>query len=182
MNTCKTVALLTLLGLAGCDAPRPPQRAAQPTVPAQVDGTAVRGDCRRLYGEFLAEADRAAALLQTHPNREALRAMSTRLHDLVNRAGEGAASNDSMNPLVEEGRLAIRFFDACLKVANYQARRTDVTPEKAQSYIDKTCDANLPVMRQALKRLRDKFAAEAAGTSAGPDKPSGVNVQNPDTR
>jgi hypothetical protein len=182
MNTLKRVVLPALLCLAGCDAPPPPQPVAESAVPAQADAASARGESRRLYREFLAEADRAVTLLQTHPNRDALRDMSARLHELVNRAGEGAASNDAMNQLVEEGRMAVRFVDACLKVANYQARRTDVSPEKAKSYVDKTCDANLPVLRQALGGLRAKFEAEDAANSAPPDKPSGANVQDSETR
>jgi len=182
MNTFRTVGLWTLFCLVGCDAPPPPRPPAEPAVAPQAAVAAARSESWRLYGEFLAEADRAVALLQTHPSREALRDMSTRLHDLVNRAGEGAASNDTMGQLVDEGRMAIRFLDACLKVANYQARRNDVSPEKAKSYVDKTCDANLPVMRQALGRLRTKFEAEDAGVAAAPDRASGGNVQDPNTR
>ena len=171
------LAALTLLCLSGCDAPQTPRPVREHAAPAQTEAQASRGAARRQYREFLAEAQKAADLMQTHPNQDALRDMSTRLHDLVNRAGDNAASNDKMNELVEEGRMAIRFFDACLKVANYQARRTDVAPEKAKSFVAKTCDANLPPFRQKLEMLKTMLESEAAGTSDSPGKPPGTKVQ-----
>jgi hypothetical protein len=177
MKTAKAIILLTLLCLAGCDAPQPAGPAAESSAPAQAEDQASRGKARQQYRAFLAEADKAAALLATHPDHDALRDTSTRLHELVNTAGDNAASNDKMAELVEEGRMAIRFFDACLKVANYQARRKDVTPEKAKSYIDKTCDGNLPAFRQSIGMLKTKFESEDAGTSDSLDKPSGAKVQ-----
>jgi hypothetical protein len=180
----KTASLPTLLVLclAGCDALKPPPATQETTSPARVIDEAARAEARRQFGLFLAEAEKSVALLESHPGREALRDGSNRLHDLLNRATEADRSSDKMEELAEEGRTALRYFDACLKVANYQARRKDVSPESAKRFIDKTCDGNLPPFKQLIGMLKTKFESEGAGSSDSPDRPSGAGVQEPRKR
>lgn len=164
------------LWLAGCDALEPPRHA--PEAAPATDETA-RAEARKQFGLFLAEADRGAAMLAAHPAHDALRDGSRRLHELLERAAEADRSAEKMEELIGNGRIALRYFDACLKVADYQARRKDVDPQKAKKFIDKTCDGNLPPFRELLATMKIQFESEGPKTSDSPDRPSGVRVQEP---
>lgn len=161
MKTLK-LAALALIGVAGCDGLQPPPAAPESAAPARVIDEASRAEGRKQFALFLQEAGKAVALLESHPGREALRDTSTRLHDLLSRASD-ADSSKKTEELVEEGRTALRYFDAGLKVANYQARRKDVSPEAAKRFIDKTCDGNAPAFRQLIGMLKTKFEKTSGG-------------------
>ena len=150
------------LAAAGCDAMQAPSPPRQSAAPAAAASQSTRAEGRKQFAAFVLEAEKAVALLESHPSREALRDASTRLHDLLTRAGD-ADSSDAMDELVEEGRTALRYFDAGLKVANFQARRKDVTPEAAKRFIDKTCDGNAPAFRQLIGMLKTKFEKTGGG-------------------
>jgi hypothetical protein len=152
MRLC-TLALI-LVALAGCDMGPP---SAGPARRRDADAEAKRlAEARKLYNAFLDEAEKGLQLLETHAKRDALRDEVKRLQEKLSAADDAAPGSDKMGDLVDEGRGLLRFFTACLKVAEFQADRKDISPEKAQSYVDRTCDANAGPIRQGIPQLRAK--------------------------
>jgi hypothetical protein len=61
-----------------------------------------------------------------------------------------------MAELEEQPRLIMRLLGACLEVADYQVRNK-VAPEKAQRFIDKTCESNGDVIRKRIDLIKEKL-------------------------
>ena len=141
-----------LAALAGCD-----MRGAGPTeAERRAPEEAKVKVAKKRFAAFLTEAEKGLELLGKHPNHDALRGEVNKLHDLLNEAGDAAPSDEKMGDLSDEGRQLLRFFDACLKTANYQARQKDSSPEKAQKAIDWACNQNAGPIREMIEQLRAK--------------------------
>lgn len=151
MRIYAIAVMLALLG--GCDMGPSPEAVRKQEADAEARKLAAG---KKQYAAFLAEADKGLQLLEKHPNRDALRDQVNRLHEMLTAADDAAPGNDKMGDLIDEGRGLLRYFDACVKVANFQANRKDVSPEKAQSFLDKTCDANAGPIRELIAQLRKK--------------------------
>ena len=151
MRICAIALMLALLG--GCDMGPSPEAVRKQEASAEAKKLAV---ARKVYADFLNEADKALQLLEKHPNRDALRDQVTGLQNMLSAADDAAPGNEKMGELIDEGRGLLRYFNACLKIANFQAKNKNVSPEKAQSFVDKTCDANAGPIRDLIPQLREK--------------------------
>jgi hypothetical protein len=110
------------------------------------------------FATFLAEAEKGLELLGKHPNRDALRDEVNKLRELSRQASDAATTDGKMAELADEGRDLLRFFDACVKSADHQARRKDASPEKIQKAIDWACDQNARPLRPLIEQLRKESA------------------------
>lgn len=156
MRLCLIAVLLAVL--CGCE-----MRGTGPTAQERRAPEAAKvAAAKKSFAAFLAEAEKGLELLERHPNHDALRDEVNKLHELLNAAGDIAPTDEKMGDLADEGRGLLRYFDACLKTANFQARQKNISPEKAQSYIDKACNANAVPIREMIEQLRAKNAEVGA--------------------
>ena len=148
MRTCLIGVLLAVL--CGCD-----MRGTGPTAQERRAPDAAKvAAAKKSFEVFLAEAGRGLELLGKHPSHDALRAEANKLHELLNAAGDAAPTDAEMGDLTDAGRQLLRFFDACLKTADHQARQKDASPERIQKAIDWTCNQNAAPIREGIDQLR----------------------------
>lgn len=145
--------VVLVLCLTACDSAPRKKKARKTFDPVKLAAV------EKCFNAFFEELAKGVELLQSHPKRDAIRDESTKLHDLLNQAGDAYPANQKITELVEEGRVIMRYFDGALKVANYHAAKKDSTPEKAQHYIDKTVESNLPTLHKATDMLKKDLDA-----------------------
>jgi hypothetical protein len=146
----KRLLLLGVCLLAGCgDADLPVQSSPHKTVDAKK-----LAEAKQQFSAFLDEAAQGAALLESHPDRDAIAKQIKALEELLNRASRVYPSHEKMAELAEQSRGLMKYFDACVGIANYQSKQKDVTAEVAKKRVDWTCDENARAIRQVVNRLR----------------------------
>lgn len=141
-----------ILGLTGCNGSSGPHasKSHEDVDPARL------ADAKRQFGGFLDEVAQGMKLLESHPKAPGLTAQSKTLHEVLGRAAEVYPAHEQMAELAAGGGMLLRYFDAALKVANFYAHQKEADPVVAQKFIDKTCQANLPFMRELWEKLREK--------------------------
>jgi hypothetical protein len=151
MKTLFAVSLVCLF--AGCGEPGLPV----PSTPQKVVDQKKLAEAKQQFSSFLDEAAQGAALLESHPEREAIAQEIKALEALLGRASHVYPTHEKMAELAEQGRGTLKFFDACLGIANVQSKRKDTPPEVAKKRVAWTCDENARAIRQQIDRMRNKL-------------------------
>jgi hypothetical protein len=144
-----TITLLCCL--TGCEGPGPSDEweAAR-----KAAGQAKLAEARRQFSVFIEEASKGAALLESHPDREAIDAQIKNLQNLLDGASNVYPEHEKMATAADDGRRMMNFFHACLGMAVHQGKRKDISPEAARKYIDKTCEGNAGAIRQLIEIMK----------------------------
>jgi hypothetical protein len=147
-----TSALSTLLlacVLAGCSQTEVPTEA--PSTPT-VD-QAKLAEARKQFSSLLEEAGRGAALLESHPSREAIAEEVHKLSTLLDSASAVYPTNAKMAAFADDSRQALlAYFDACLTIAKRPLY--GASPAVAKKRLDFTCDENARVIRLKIERMK----------------------------
>jgi len=154
----RLLLMVVLAGLlVGCEAPGP-----APVSPAEKKKAeqARLNEALKQFRAFVDEAAKGVDLLESHPGRDAIKAEIGKLQASLSRAAEVDPNHEKIVPLVEDGRMMMGYFEACLKTADFQAARIDrkeIDQEKAQKAIDWACGENAPVVRQLIDRMKGRL-------------------------
>jgi hypothetical protein len=111
-------------------------------------------EAKQQFSAFLDEATGGAALLESHPEREAMERQIKVLEDLLQRASRVYPAHEKMAELAEEGRDMLKYFDACVGIAKMQSQRKDTAAEDAKKRVAWTCDENARAVRQLVDRMK----------------------------
>jgi hypothetical protein len=140
-------AAALVCGLAGCGE----VEVAAPSRPTVDEGKLA--EARQQFSAFLDEATRGATLLESHPGREAIEAEIPKLNAALDKASNVYPTHAKMSAAEEQGRVLLRFFDACRAIAKRPLY--GASPAVAKKRLDFTCAENARVIRQGIAQMRD---------------------------
>jgi hypothetical protein len=109
-------------------------------------------EVQKWFSAILEEAHRGAALLESHPGREAIQEEARVLTALLDSASAVCPANARMSAFAAESRTALlAYFDACLTIAKRPLY--GMSPALAKKRLDFACDENARLIRNEIERM-----------------------------